>query len=96
MYEHGPWSFTYTFSLWGPSYWDLANYRQLSATVDHSVLASWDAKSWGTFGLEVHNLTDVLTATSTFGAWQMTDNTTGYLGYPAPGRRIYLTWKIEI
>ena len=86
----------YTLSLDGPSYWDLPNLKSLSATAEHSVSLSFDAREYGLLALEIRNLTDVITSPSSFGGIDTVDNTTGYFGYPSPGRRMYLSWKYQI
>lgn len=86
----------YLITWMGASFDDLPNFRQTAATTDHSAYLTWRTKHWGTIGVEGKNLLNVITADSTFGTVQTTDNTTGYLGYPSPGRRIYVIWKYEL
>jgi outer membrane receptor protein involved in Fe transport len=95
-FERGRLRANYGMTFYGPSYWDLANQRRLSSTVEHHLSASLDLSALGAVGLEIRNLTDVTTADTTMGNQVTTDNTTGYLGYPAPGRRVYLTWKYAL
>jgi vitamin B12 transporter len=95
-YSSEPLDVGYLITWMGPSYEDLPNVRQLSLTTDHSAYVTLRTKRWGTVGLEVKNIFNVITADSTFGTVQTTDNTTGYLGYPSPGRRIYVIWKYEL
>jgi len=88
----------YDVTFFGPTYWDLANTKELSSVTYHSAVASLYAGTLGTFGVEVRNITNVITANSTFGGSQseVLDNTTGYTGYPAPGRRVYVSWRYQL
>jgi outer membrane receptor protein involved in Fe transport len=86
----------YTFTLDGPVGIDLAGTQRLDAISDHSLWVTYDTRWIGSFTLEVRNLADTLTVGAWDAGYTMTDNTTGYYGYPAPGRRVYLTWKYEI
>src|SRR5205823_11082804 len=95
-YVRPRWSVSYELVVYGPMYWDLANAKQLSAIAQHNVRAMWDSKSVGSFGIELDNLTDVITAPSSAGAFETIDNSTGYFGYPAPGRRWYVSWRYEL
>jgi outer membrane receptor protein involved in Fe transport len=84
-------------SAWnGATYWDLSNAKRLSPISDHGVYVTVRPKGWGTWNLEIKNIFDTITAASQYGAVSIVDNTTGYFGYPAPGRRFYLSWKYDI
>lgn len=96
QYPWGPLDFNYQFQWLGERYIDLANLKKVNPTTEHSCFVSWDAKDLGTFNLELFNLLDTITATSVISGFTTFDNTTGLLGYPAPGRRIYLTWQYPI
>lgn len=91
-------SIGYAFLLRGPFFWDVANLKQMGVTSDHGLNASWDTKDWGTLSLEIRNLFNTLAAPASFSSLSgnILDNTTGYPGYPAPGRRMYISWKYEI
>ncbi len=95
-YEKERWSVEYSFTWNGPMYWDLANLQLMEPTTEHSIAVSWQTKEMGTFILEGRNLFNSITATSLLGGVPITDNTTGYSNYPAPGRRVTLTWRYEI
>lgn len=97
-YTTGGWTFRYSLVWHGPAYWDVANNRRLSSVVEHSAEVEWDTKAIGTLALEGRNLADNTTAASQFrhSAIETIDNTTGYPGYPAPGRRVYLTWRVPL
>lgn len=88
----------YSFLLRGPSFWDVANLKQMGVISDHNLSASWDTKDWGTLGLEIRNLLNELAVPASFSSLSgnILDNTTGYPGYPAPGRKVYVSWKYEI
>lgn len=77
-------------------YWDLANTKKMSAIVDHSFFLNFSPSQWGRFNLEILNMFDRVVANSTLSGFQVVDNTSGYLGYPSPGRRVYLSWTYEI
>jgi len=95
-YEKELWSAEYTLLWNGPTYWDLSNMKLMDSTMEHGVAVSLRTRSIGNFILEGRNLFNSITATSVLGGVSTTDNTTGYFGYPAPGRRVTLTWKYEI
>ena len=95
-YEHTPFYGNYAVSVMGPTYWDLSNTMRVEKTIEHDINVGWDSRSIGVFEVSIQNLTDVLTASASFGGIQTVDNTTGYLGYPAPGRRVYVSWKYEL
>jgi outer membrane receptor protein involved in Fe transport len=85
------------FMVWnGPYYWDLVNSTEMQPWMEHSVSLSIRPKGWGTFLIEGKNLGDVISVISQTGTNSVVDNTTGFLGYPAPGRRVFLTWQYEI
>ncbi len=95
-YTRPRWSLSYELVVYGPTYWDLANAQRLGAVANHNLRAAWDSLGAGSFGLELDNLTDVISAPSSVGAFSTTDNSTGYFGYPAPGRRMYLSWRYDL
>jgi vitamin B12 transporter len=95
-FEGSPITVSYILSITGPFFTETANLQELSSVVDHSAMIGWDTKRIGTFLLEGRNLGDVITASANYGSLQTTDNTTGIPGYPAPGRRVYLSWKYEL
>jgi len=85
----------YSFAWVGPTYSDLANLRRRSAAQDHSLWAGVRPRGYGSFRLEVRNLFDTLTVDSSFAGEAINEYTTGYTGYPAPGRRVYLSWQYD-
>ncbi|MCB0406115.1 MAG: TonB-dependent receptor [Bdellovibrionales bacterium] len=97
-YKLGDFEFGYQLSWVGPAYGDTANTRKLGGVLYHSANVAWRTKRWGVFLLEGRNLGDATTAASTYQntTIETVDYTTGYSGYPAPGRRVYLTWTYSI
>jgi hypothetical protein len=87
---------SYFFTWLDATYTDLLNDVRRSAVAEHNVSVSLQTHRFGSFLLELRNLTDVITAPADLASYQIIDNTTGFGGYPSPGRRIYLTWKYEI
>jgi outer membrane cobalamin receptor len=96
QYPWGPLNFSYQFQWVGERYVDFANLKKLNPAAEHSCFVSWDARDWGIFNLELFNLLDTITTTSVVSGFTTFDNTTGLVGYPAPGRRIYLNWQYPI
>jgi iron complex outermembrane receptor protein len=86
----------YTYTLDGPVFADLAGTERLDAVSDHGIWVTYDTRLFGAFTLEVRNLADTMTVGAMDNGYAITDNTTGYFGFPAPGRRVYLTWKYDI
>ncbi len=80
----------------GERFLDLANTKKLGSIAEHGINVNYRTHSWGDWNLELLNLLDTVTATSYVAGFQTLDNTTGYLGYPSPGRRIYLSWQYEM
>ncbi|MBI4404467.1 MAG: TonB-dependent receptor [Deltaproteobacteria bacterium] len=92
-YAKKGWQVGYQVSVLGNRYLDLANTKELSTVIEHNASVGLKTKTFGIFGLEVRNLTDVITVPSLVGSFETIDNSTGFDGYPAPGRRLYLTWQ---
>lgn len=97
-YSLGEFEFGYQLAWVGPAYGDTANTRKLGAVLYHSANIAWRTQQLGMFQLEGRNLSDATTAASSYQntTIETIDYTTGYSGYPAPGRRIYLTWTYTI
>ncbi len=95
-YQNDRFGVSYQLQWVGERYLDLANTRKLSATTDHGFSLNYNPQGWGQWGLDVLNILDAVTAYSLVSGFQTIDNTTGYLGYPAPGRRIYLSWNYQL
>lgn len=91
-----PWSLGYYIQWTGSTYWDLGNLKRRDGIAEHSAYVAWFSSSLGELRLEGQNLFDVTVAQSSFGDWLLVDNTTGYAGYPGPGRRFFLTWRSEL
>ncbi len=91
----GPWRLRYRTALYGPTYWDTGNFKKMASFWDHSAQAAWESRVFGSFALDLLNLTDTNTVVSETAGFPSTDNTTGYLGFPAPGRRVYLSWRYD-
>ncbi len=86
----------YSLSWSGPVFSDLSNLRKRSSTQDHSLWAGVATPGWGRFRLEVRNLLNTLKVDSLFAGEAVSEYTTGYAGFPAPGRRVYLSWQYEL
>ncbi len=95
-YQNSDLGIRYQVQWLGDRYWDMANTKSLSPTSEHSLFLNWNLRKWGFWNLELINIFDTITATSVVSGFALVDNTTGYLGYPAAGRRIYLSWQYEI
>jgi len=85
----------YSLSWMGPAFSDLANFRNRASSQDHSVWVGVQPRGWGRFRLEVKNLFDTIKIDSAFAGESTSEYTTGYAGFPAPGRRIYLSWHYD-
>jgi iron complex outermembrane receptor protein len=96
-FESTLFSLSYLPSFRNGFYTDLANIKWLPAYWDHSVIASFKPKGWGEWALELKNLADVLSLpVDSYGGNPVQEGITGYQGFPAPGRRVYLSWLLEI
>jgi len=95
-YQNSDFGLAYQLQWMEERYWDLANTKKMSAIVDHGFFLNFSPPKWGRINLEVLNIFDRVIANSTLSGFQVVDNTTGYLGYPSPGRRVYLSWTYEI
>jgi iron complex outermembrane recepter protein len=95
-YRNHVWGLSYQWQWVGKRYWDLANQKSLNSFADHGLSFQWSPKHWGILTFDVFNIFDTVTAYSQAAGFQTVDNTTGYLGYPAPGRRFYLGWQYEL
>lgn len=85
----------YSLSWLGPAFSDVANLRRRSAAQDHSLWTGMRPRGWGSFRLELKNVFDTITVDSSFAGEAINEYTTGYTGYPAPGRRVYLSWQYD-
>lgn len=94
-YESGRWRAGYGLQLNGPSFWDRTNSKKMAAWVEHQAYVAYQS-SLGTFQIEGRNLGDSVSVPSRIGALEVLDNTTGSQGYPAPGRRFFLSWRYEV
>ncbi len=95
-WKRGAFRLGYSLTLWGELYEDLINQKRRESLVEHALEAAVETKEYGDWRLEAANLTDVLTVDGSAGAFRTVENTTGYLGYPAPGRRLYLSWRYSL
>ncbi|MEZ4751768.1 MAG: TonB-dependent receptor [Bdellovibrionota bacterium] len=97
-YQLGDFELGYQLSWVGPAFGDTANTRKLGGVLYHSAQIAWRTKRLGVFQIEGRNLSDATTAASTYQntSIETIDYTTGTSSYPAPGRRIYLTWTYSI
>lgn len=80
----------------GERYWDLANKKKMSPIADHGISVNYSPRGWGVWNFDILNVFDTVTAYSLISGMQTLDSTTGYMGYPAPGRRIYLSWHYDV
>ncbi len=97
-YEKNKWALGYTWTLTGATYGDVANLKRIGAVGDHAIQLSWNGGKWGEWTLEGRNLADATTAAAAYknSEVESVENISGVSGYPVPGRRIYLSWKVEI
>ncbi len=92
-YERSGWFAGYDAELVGPQFWDVANLKRGEAFWIHNVRLSYAPRSWGKFSIEVLNLADVTEVPAQFGMFQSAEFSSGFQGFPAPGRRGYLSWS---
>jgi iron complex outermembrane recepter protein len=95
-FQRAGWKCTYAAQAIGPLFTDAANSRSVEAYWEHNVWGSWTSQSWGSFLIELRNIFD---ATSVMGSdWEISlfQNTTGLVGFPSPGRRVYFTWRYRL
>lgn len=92
QWSRGQWALQYRLSVVGGSFRDLANYRWSGGYALHSAQVVLDS-SWGQWALEGRNLSNVITVDAQLGAFQSQNFAGGYLGYPTPGRQVFLTWR---
>lgn len=92
-YDTDRWSVGYVAEYSGPQYWDISNLKRSEGFWQHHIRATYRHPSWGTFSLEVANLTDLSEVPTQMGGFTNTEFSTGYRGFPAPGRRGYLSWS---
>ncbi|MBI1861252.1 MAG: TonB-dependent receptor, partial [Deltaproteobacteria bacterium] len=83
-------------TLYGPMALDAANRQELSMTHSLDLMTAYRLGVWGDLGLEITNLLDTVLATRVVGDYRFDAPTSGLLGYPAPGRRIGISWRIEL
>jgi iron complex outermembrane receptor protein len=96
QWAQGPWRLTYSIQATGALYADSANTRRIGEYWEHGVWGSWESRALGTWMVELRNLTDATTVSGQDWNFSLAQNTTGLAGFPAPGRRIYLTWRYGI
>ncbi len=94
-WAHGNWKLAYALQGTGPLFIDAANAKRIAAFWEHGLWGSWNSPV-GAWTLELRNLTDALTVSSSDWNFNLVQNTTGLAGFPSPGRRVYLTWRYEI
>ncbi len=92
-YEVGAWTVGYDAELVGPQFWDIANLKRGEAFWLHNARVSYASRSYGKFSVEALNLADVTEVPAQFGSFQSTEYSSGFQGFPAPGRRGYLSWS---
>jgi outer membrane cobalamin receptor len=95
-YQSDSFGVSYQVQWVGERYWDLANKKKLSSIADHGISVNYEPRGWGLLSFDILNIFDATTANSVISGIQTIDSTTGYLGYPAPGRRIYLSWHYDV
>lgn len=95
-YQSGLFGVAYQLQWVGERYWDLANKKKMGSIADHGISVNYSPKGWGVWSFDMLNIFDTVTAYSLVSGLQTVDSTTGYLGYPAPGRRIYLSWHYDV
>ena len=92
-YDTDRWSMGYTAEYTGEQNWDVSNLKRNGGFWQHHIRATYRHQSLGTFSLEVANLTDMAEVPTQMGGFSNTEFSTGYRGFPAPGRRGYLSWS---
>lgn len=82
---------------WAASHYvDLSNSTQMGATSEHSLQAGLRPRGWGSFSIEIKNLWDELSVPAQVGPNAVTEVASQWSGYPAPGRRFYISWRYQI
>ncbi len=92
-HESDRWSVGYEVEFSGPQFWDVANLKSSEGFWQHNIRVSHRHRSWGTFTVELLNLSDLTQVPTQSGNFSNVEFSTGYRGFPAPGRRGYLSWS---
>lgn len=91
-----PLSIKVSHTLYGPMYQDPSNRQQMLTTQSLDLNLSLKTRRWGDWVIELSNLLDSVLATRVVGDYRFDDPTTGLAGYPASGRRISLSWRMQL
>ncbi len=95
-WKNGPWKVSYSLQATGPLFADSANSRLVGSYFEHSVWGSWSTKGLGVWLLELRNLTDATMVAGQEWDFSLNQNVTGLSGFPSPGRRLFLTWRMTL
>ncbi len=95
-WSRSQWKVAYAIQTTGPLFMDAANTKQVGTYWEHSLWGSWQTSGFGMWLVELRNITDSTTVAGNDWGFFLNQNSTGVAGFPAPGRRVYLTWKYEI
>jgi iron complex outermembrane recepter protein len=96
QWSQGPWRLTYSLQATGSLFADPANTKRIGEYWEHGVWGSWQPRGWGTWMVELRNITDATTVGGQDWNFNLAQNTTGLAGFPSPGRRVYVTWRYDI
>lgn len=80
----------------GANYLDLANSTSVEASWEHSLGVAYRSKKWGQLSLDLKNIFNQTTVPGQIGQSSVTELASQLSGYPAPGRRVYVTWRHEL
>ncbi len=94
-WRNGRLSAIYSTSLSSSVFLDTANTRSLTAVWQHDLTFAWKTRHWGSWLLELRNLTDTMVVGGSDWGMLLNQNTTGLAGFPSPGRRAYLSWRYD-
>jgi len=78
------------------SFLDVSNTASVQPSWEHGVGISLAEKSVGTLSLDIKNIFNQMTVPGSIGQNAVTELASQVSGYPAPGRRLYLSWRYEI
>ncbi len=95
-WNSGPWTARASHTIFGPMYLDLANRHEVLTTHGLDIGLGFKTPGGGEWNLDAYNLLDSILATQVAGGYRFDNVPSGVPGYPSPGRRIYLSWRIVL
>lgn len=95
-WKTGPWKVSYSLQATGSLFADPANSRSVGSYLEHSLWGSVSTKALGVWLLELRNLTDATMVAGQEWNYSLSQNVTGLSGFPSPGRRVFLTWRVDL